>query len=173
MEAITDIENDLPFKILGFDSDNGNEFINWHLYKYLAKRKNPVSYTRSRPYKKNDNAHIEQKNWTIVRQYMGYNRIESHKAVQKMNKLYRNEFTMFLNYFIPSVKLISKNRIGSKIIKKHDIAKTPYHRIMESKFIDNKTKGIQKRIKESLNPFDLEQKIKNQIKEIHDLSVLN
>ena len=115
LEAIADIENDLAFKILGFDSDNGSEFINYHLKRYLTKRKNPIDYTRSRPFKKNDNAHIEQKNWTIVRQYMGYDRIETRKAVEKMNRLYRNEFSMFLNFFIPSVKLISKNRIGSKV----------------------------------------------------------
>jgi hypothetical protein len=101
----------------------------------LRKRKNPVDYTRSRPYKKNDNAHIEQKNLTIVRQYMGYDRIETHKTVKKMNRLYRNDFSMFLNYFIPSVKQISKVRIASKLIKKYDEAKTPYQRIQESKFI--------------------------------------
>ncbi len=173
LEALADIENDLPFKILGFDSDNGNEFINWHLYKYLTKRKRPVSYTRSRPYKKNDNAHIEQKNWTIVRQYMGYNRIETHKAVEIMNKLYRNELTMFLNYFIPSVKLISKNRVGSKQIRKHDEAKTPYQRMKDSKFIKNETKHKHKQIKASLNPFALNKRIQEQIREIQNLSVYN
>ena len=171
LEAIKDIENDLPFKIRGFDSDNGQEFINWHLYKYLKMRKEPVCYTRSRPYKKNDNAHIEQKNWTIVRQYMGYQRIETQKIVKKMNKLYSNEFTLFLNYFIPSVRLISKKRIGSKIIKKHDTAKTPYDRIKESKYIDKEKKEILTRIKSRLNPFILEKSIKLQIKEIQNLSI--
>jgi hypothetical protein len=173
LEAIADIESDLPFKILGFDSDNGSEFINWHLYKYLTKRKRPVSYTRSRPYKKNDNAHIEQKNWTIVRQYMGYDRIETHKAVEKMNKLYRNELTMFLNYFIPSVKLISKNRVGSKQIRKHDKAKTPYQRMQDSKFIKKETKQILKQIKARLNPFELNKRIQDKIREIQNLSVYN
>lgn len=171
LEAIADIESDLPFKILGFDSDNGNEFINRHLLKYLTKRKNPVSFTRSRPYKKNDNAHIEQKNWTIVRQYMGYNRIETHEAIKLMNKLYRNEFSMFLNYFIPSVKLISKNRKGSKQIRRHDKAKTPYQRTQESKFVDSKIKERLKKTKARLNPFDLEKRIQHQIKEIQNLSV--
>jgi len=171
LEAISDIENDLPFKILGFDSDNGNEFMNWHLYRYLTKRKNPINYTRSRPYEKNDNSHIEQKNWTIVRQYLGYQRIDTLKAVKKMNQLYSNEFSMFLNYYIPSVKLIRKDRIGSKITKKHDMAKTPEQRVQESKHVDEKTKMILRRIKSRLNPFELDRKIKLQIKEILDLSV--
>lgn len=129
MKAIENIERELPFKILGFDSDNGNEFINWHLYKYLRRRKKPVSYTRSRAYKKNDNAHIEQKNWTLIRQFLGYQRIESLEAVEMMITLYRNKFTMFQNNFIPSIKLIQKNRVGAKIVKLHDVAKTPYQRV--------------------------------------------
>jgi len=76
LEALKDIEQKLPFLILGFDCDNGSEFLNWHLHKYFTKRKNPVSYTRSRPYHKNDIAHVEEKNWTIARQYIGYQRLE-------------------------------------------------------------------------------------------------
>lgn len=171
LEAIENIERGLPFKILGFDSDNGNEFINWHLYRYLRRRKNPVSYTRSRAYKKNDNAHIEQKNWTLIRQFLGYQRIESPEAVEKMNRLYRNEFTMFQNNFIPSVKLLQKNRVGSKIVKQHDAAKTPYQRVQESEHIDKKTKQILKLMKAGMNPFKLNKRIHEQIRDILSFSV--
>ena len=171
LEAIENIERGLPFKILGFDSDNGNEFINWHLYRYLRRRKNPVSYTRSRTYKKNDNAHIEQKNWTLIRQFLGYQRIESPEAVEKMNRLYRNEFTMFQNNFIPSVKLLQKNRVGSKIVKQHDAAKTPYQRVQESEHIDKKTKQILKLMKAGMNPFKLNKRIHEQIRDILSFSV--
>jgi hypothetical protein len=111
--------------------------------------------------------------WTIVRQNMGYDRIETHKAVEKMNKLYRNELTMFLNYFIPSVKLISKTRVGSKQISKHDKAKTPYQRVQYSKFIKKETKQILKQTKARLNPFELNKRIQSQIREIQNLSVYN
>ena len=130
MIAMRDIENKLPFKILGFDSDNGSEFLNWRLLKYFKQRVQPVRFSRSRAYKKNDNAHIEEKNWTIVRQYLGYERLDKPELVEMMNDLYRKEFYYFVNFFLPSVKLISKKRIGSKIIKIHSSPKTPYQRLL-------------------------------------------
>ena len=122
-------------------------------------------------YKKNDNAHIEQKNWTLIRQFLGYQRIESPEAVEKMNRLYRNEFTMFQNNFIPSVKLIQKNRIGSKIVKQYDVAKTPYQRVQESEHIDNKTKQTLRIMKAGMNPFKLNKRIHEQIRDILSFSV--
>lgn len=95
-EAIRSIEESLSFKILGFDSDNGGEFLNWHLMSYFTKRKRPVEYTRSRSYQKNDNAHIEGKNWTHIRQYLGYMRFDNPKLVTFMNDLYENEWSYFL-----------------------------------------------------------------------------
>jgi len=103
-------------------------------------RKNPFNYTRSRPYHKNDNAHVEEKNWTIVRQYIGYQRLEKPHLAQQLNELYSSEWRLFMNLFVPSTKLIAKLRVGSKIIKKHDPPKTPFHRILESPFIPENTK---------------------------------
>ena len=101
------IEQALPFKLLGIDSDNGSEFINYHLKTFCDDNK--IQFTRGRPYKKDDNAHIEQKNWTHVRKILGYLRYDSHQAVEAINELYRNELRIFQNLFLPSMKLIDEN----------------------------------------------------------------
>ncbi len=132
LEQIKDIEKSLPFPLLGFDSDNGSEFLNYHLFRHFSKRSQPVRFTRSRAYHKDDNAHIEQKNWTHVRQWLGYERLDQPQIVPLLNNLYRREWRLFHNFFCPSVKLIAKERIGSKTIKQHDKPKTPYQRIMQS-----------------------------------------
>lgn len=101
LEEIKDIEQRLPFPILGFDSDNGDEFLNWHLFRYFTEHEqNPVIFTRSRPYHSDDNAHVEQKNWTHVRQLFGYWRIENQAVIELMNDLYRNECSLLRNYFL-------------------------------------------------------------------------
>lgn len=166
VEAIRDIESRIPFPILGFDSDNGSEFLNWHLIKYFKQRKNPVQYTRSRAYKKNDNAHIEEKNWTHVRRYLGYDRFDNPEIVHKLNEFYSNTFYYFVNFFLPSVKLINKQRIGSKIIKKHDLPKTPYQRILESEYVSVLNKQKLKATLKTLNPYKLEEQIRLEIKGI-------
>lgn len=155
MEQIKDIENYLPFPLLGFDSDNGNEFLNYHLMKYCHNRPRPVQFTRSRAYHKNDNAHVEQKNWTHVRQWLGYDRFDNPDVVPLLNDLFKNEWRLFHNFFCPSVKLIEKERIGSKTIKKHDSPKTPYQRVMASPHIAIKTKQQITTLFNSLNPFKL------------------
>jgi hypothetical protein len=160
-QAIIDIQSSLPFKILGFDSDNGNEFLNNFLFSYLTKRK--IQFTRSREYQKNDNAHIEQKNWTHIRQYLGYHRFDNPKILPLMNQLYANQWSLFFNFFLPSVKLIEKTRDGSRIIKKHDLPKTPFHRILESQHINTATKRRLRKHYKSLNPFLLHKSIKEQI----------
>ena len=132
MVQIKDIEKSLPFPLLGFDSDNGSEFLNYHLLKHFTQRKRPVQFTRSRAYHKDDNSHIEQKNRTHVRQWLGYQRFDDPKIVPLMNKLYKREWRLFHNFFCPSVKLISKERIASKTLKHYDDPKTPYQRFMES-----------------------------------------
>ena len=170
LKQLQDIESCLPFPILGFDCDNGGEFLNWHLVRHFQLRKNPVQFTRSRAYKKNDNAHIEQKNWTHVRQWLGYRRFGNPVIVALLNDLYRNEWRLFLNFFLPSMKLEEKKRIGSKIIKIHDDPKTPYQRILDSKFIQKRFKQLLKEQFKTLNPFKLRKTINDKIAKIHHLA---
>ena len=131
----------------------------------------PVSYTRSRAYRKNDNSHIEEKNWTIVRQYIGYDRLDKIEMVDLLNSLYKNELNYFLNFFISSSKLISKQRIGSKIKKIHQTPKTPYEKLWDSEYTDEKTKMKLYKISKLLNPFKLQRSIKNKINAVLRLSV--
>ncbi len=166
LAQIKDVEEMLPFPLLGFDSDNGSEFLNYHLFRHFTERKKPVNFTRSRAYHKNDNAHIEQKNWTHIRQWLGYQRLDNPKVVPRMNNLYRNEWRLYHNFFLPSVKLIEKERIGSKTIKKHDSPKTPYQRMMKSEYIPQTTKDALTKQLESLNPFELKNIIKMKLKKI-------
>jgi hypothetical protein len=166
-EALKNIKLALPFKILGFDSDNGTEFMNYYLIKFF--KNNHIEFTRSREYHKNDNAHIEQKNWTHIRQYLGYHRFDNPDAVPLLNNLYSNHWSLFFNFFVPSVKLISKERIGSKTIKKYDQPKTPFQRLLESEMIRPKNKKILSALFNSLNPFILQQSIKEQIFNILNL----
>ncbi len=166
LKALKDIELSLPFRIKGFDCDNGSEFLNWHLLKYFTHRKNPVKFTRSRPYKKNDNAHVEEKNWTLVRQYIGYQRMAQPHLADELNALYTSEWRMMMNYFIPSTKLLEKRREGEKIIKRYDVPKTPYQRVMEHSMIVPKTKRKLKQIFESLNPFVLQRAVEKKIKHL-------
>ncbi|MEW6194595.1 MAG: integrase [Bacteroidota bacterium] len=164
--ALKSVESSLPFKILGFDSDNGNEFLNRHLIKYFTHRRQPVQYTRSREYQKNDNAHIEQKNWTLIRQYLGYHRFDNPNILPLLNNLYCNEWPLFFNFFVPSVKLIDKLRDGSKIIKKYSPPKTPFQRLLDSKKIKPIVKKQLTAVCYSLNPFLLQNSIKEQIANI-------
>lgn len=171
LEQIKDVEHSLPFPLRGFDSDNGGEFLNHHLLRHFTdnpKRKVPIQFTRSRAYKKDDNAHIEQKNYTHVRQLLGYRRFDNPKIVDLLNDLYKNEWRLYHNFFLPSVKLIEKERIRSKIIKKHDKPKTPYQRVLEADPMDvsNHTKHKLTQLFESLNPFELKKIIDKKIEKI-------
>lgn len=170
LDQLKDIEASLPFELLGFDSDNGHEFLNQDVLKYFHDRKRVVQFTRSRAYKKDDNAHIEQKNWTHVRQWLGYRRFEDPKIVELLNNLYKNEWRLYHNFFLPSVKLIEKRRVGSKIFKIHSPALTPYQRVFNSKHIKNEVKLALKRQMEPLNPFRLKTIINEKIKAIHHLA---
>ena len=120
-----DIEKSLPFPLLSFDSDNGSEFLNHHLLKHFTQRKHPIQFTHSRAYHKDDNTHVEQKNWTQVRKWLGYQRLDNPEVIPLLNHLYRQEWRLFHNFFYPLTKLLSKERIGSKTIKHHDHPKTP------------------------------------------------
>jgi hypothetical protein len=166
LEQIKQIEKALPFPLLGFDCDNGGEFLNYHLLRHFAQRKRPVKFTRSRAYHKDDNAHVEQKNWTHVRQWIGYQRLDDPKVVPLLNDLYRHQWRLFHNFFCPSVKLLSKERIGSKTIKHHDRPKTPCQRILESPHIPlNIKQGLSKQL-EKLNPFVLRETMEKKLKKI-------
>jgi hypothetical protein len=166
LEQITDVEASLPFLLLGFDCDNGSEFLNYHLLRHFTERTQPVSFTRSRAYHKDDNAHIEQKNWTHVRQWLGYERFDDSRLVALLNDLYRNEWRLFHNFFCPSVKLIAKQRVGSKTIKRHDVPRTPYQRIMLSNHVQESTKQSLAKTLETLNPFVLRQAMEKKLKMI-------
>ena len=165
-EAIKSIRKSLPFKILGFDCDNGSELLNYMLLEYFTGQKNPVQYTRSREYRKNDNAHIEEKNWTHVRQFIGYQRFDKPETVEMLNDLYLNEWRFYLNFFIPAFKLIEKRRDGAKIIKRFSSPLTPYQRLLASGQISQTKKKQLTKIFDSLDPFTLENKMKNKIKNI-------
>jgi len=165
-EAIKSIEESIPFKLKGFDSDNGGEFINWHLYDYFIKRKRPVNYTRSRAYQKNDNAHIEGKNWTHIRQYFGYMRFDKPEIVDMMNDLFQHQWSYFHNFFLPSMKLYSKERVNGKVIKKHLAPKTPLQRLLESNTLTKKKESELKKKFENQNPFELQKELERKIKEI-------
>jgi hypothetical protein len=166
IHAITCVEQMLPFPVRGFDCDNGSEFINWPLLKYFTQRPRPVQYTRSREYRKNDNAHIEGKNWTIVRQYLGYDRFEDPAIVSLLNDLYTTQWRFLLNFFMPSMKLIDKQRIKSRIIKRYDAPQTPLQRVLASTHVATHTKRELRLLVEQLNPFDLQRKVSTKIKRI-------
>jgi hypothetical protein len=124
------IEAELPFALLGFDSDNGGEFINHHLWRYFCGRAAPVQFTRSREYRKNDNAHVEEKNWTKVRQLLGYQRYDQPELVEMVNALYRGEWRLLQNFFVPVMKLQEKRRCGAKVHKRYALPQTPAQRLL-------------------------------------------
>ncbi len=146
-----------PFLWQEIHSDNGIEFINAHLFKYSQTEK--IGFSRSRPYKKNDNCLIEQKNWTHVKKFVGYSRYDTEAELKILNNLYRNELRLYKNFFQPVIKLISKERIGGKIHRKYDNSKTPYQKIMESEDILENKKQELKKIYQSLNPAELKRTI--------------
>jgi hypothetical protein len=166
LKQLRDIEQSLPFELLGFDCDNGSEFLNHHLMRHFLNRPKPVHFTRSRPYRKDDNAHIEQKNWTHVRQWIGYDRLDKPTTVALLNQLYRQEWRLFHNFFCPSVKLLAKQQLGSKTIKHHDRPKTPYQRLIQSPYIPQNTKDQLASLFHSLNPFLLRKAMEAKLKKI-------
>ena len=166
---IKSIESTLPFPLRGFDCDNGSEFLNQHLLRYFTEHKNKPSFTRSRPYKKNDNAHVEQKNWTHVRRLLGYDRIDDQRLVAQINDLYSNEFSLLQNHFNPNFKLLEKTKIGSKYQKKYDCPATPYERLLNSVHVDEQTKQAMIERHKTLNPFHLQELIQLKLKRIFQL----
>jgi len=165
VSALGEMACAFPFKIKGLDSDNGSEFINWHVYRYC--KKNKIQPFRGRPYKKDDNAHIEQKNWTHVRKLMGWDRYDTREAAAAMNDLYGNELHLFMNLFMPSMKLMSKKRIGSKLTRVYEKPKTPFERVLESKQGDPEKMQALKRLKDQLDPFSLARTIEEKLERIY------
>lgn len=175
IEQIEDVESVLPFKLRGFDCDNGSEFLNYHLLaKFTNRPKNKqVAFTRSRPYKKNDNAHVEQKNWTHVRQLFGYHRFDKPLLVELINDLYRQEWSLYQNHFIPTTKCIEKVKVTSKYKKRFDKAQTPYQRVLACAEVPaSKTKAL-KALHKTLNPFELKRQIEKKLKVIFQHAGIN
>jgi hypothetical protein len=165
-EALQDLRQRLPFTVLGLDSDNGSEFINHHLRAYCNEQQ--ITFTRSRPYQKNDNCYVEEKNWSIVRRYVGYARYDTPAARDLLNNLYR-VLRDYTNFFLPSMKLKEKIRDGAKVRKRYDAAKTPYQRILDSNTIPKAVKERLRRRYEQLNPAALHRQIRNLQKQLDKL----
>lgn len=164
LTQINAIERQLPFLLQGFDCDNGSEFLNHHLVRYFSERS--VQFTRSRPYRKNDNAHVEQKNWTHVRHLFGYDRFDDPRLVPMMNALYANEWSLLQNYFCPNLKLKTKIKILSRYKKQYHLPQTPYQRLLQSEDISDERKHVLQETYLSLNLFILKEIIQQKLKDI-------
>ena len=166
--AIEDIRKNLPFALVGVDSDNGSEFVNYHLLRYCKAHE--IQLTRGRPYKKDDNAHIEQKNWTHVRKLLGYVRYDTKAAHNAINDLYTGDLRLLQNLFLPSVKLLKKERVGSKVRRLYDKARTPLDRVIECATATKIMVEQLKALRERLDPFALSASVDHQIERIHELA---
>ncbi len=155
-EALADIERDLPFPLLGIDCDNGSEFINVELFDWCTER--GITFTRSRPYRKNDSCFVEQKNWPVVRQQVGYLRYDTPQELECLRELY-SYLRCYINFFQPQMKLTSKARRGAMVTKRYDTARTPYRRVMESPEIPQEAKDALRKTYRSLNPVQLKRAI--------------
>ncbi len=166
-EGLDEAKHRLPFPLCGIDPDNGSEFMNWQLFHYCERES--IAFTRGRPYHKNDNAHIEQKNWTHVRKVFGYTRYETDAEMAVMNDVYRHELRLYKNFFQPTMKLIEKRRIGKhheRIKRIYDIPKTPYQRVRDCPDVPAENKKKLQQIYATLNPAELRRTI---IKKLADL----
>jgi hypothetical protein len=170
VERVRQIEEGLPFDLVGFDSDNGSEFITRVLLRFLRRRRVPVEFTRSRPYRKNDNAHVEQRQWTHVRQLLGYDRFEDKRLVARINDLYANEWRLMQNFFMASMQLVSKSRQGGRLARHHSAPLTPYERLMRSDKISKEAKEQLRREYESLDPFALREALERKLQGIFRLA---
>jgi hypothetical protein len=166
LAALQDMEAHLPFALLGLDSDNGGEFLNYHVMSWLQKRARPVFMTRSRPYKKDDNAHVEQKNWTHIRQWFGYERHDNPEVVELINELVKGPYGQLLNYFHASLKLEGKERKEGRVRRIYGQAQTPLARVLASVQVSAGTKMRLRAEKRLLNPFALKQEVAKGLKKI-------
>jgi len=153
-QAIADIEAQLPFPILGFHVDNGGEFLNHHLWRYFHNRQPPVQFTRTRPDHKDENAYVEQKNWTHVRQLLGYQRIDNPDLLQTINRLYE-AWNLWRNLFCPNLKLLSKEKVGSRYIRRYAAPRTPAQRLIDSSALNEAVKTHLTEKLTNVNPINL------------------
>lgn len=158
----------LPFALRGLDSDNGSEFINWTLYDYCQAH--AIQFTRGRPYKKDDNAHVEQKNRTHVRNLLGYVRYDSPAALAAINALDRHELRLFQNLFLPSVKLVTKRRVGSRLRRRYDAPQTPLERVQATPPHDRAKVAALLALRQRLDPFVLAQTIDQKLERLYALA---
>jgi len=165
--ALNLMKDQLPFRLRGIDSDNGSEFINTHLYRYCHNRR--IQFTRGRPYKKDDNAHIEQKNWTHVRKLVGYVRYDSPAALEALNAVYE-DLRLLQNLWLPSVKLVKKMRVGSRLRRQYDAAQTPFARVRACPEADPVQVAALTRLSETLDPFALAARIDQPIGRLYALA---
>jgi hypothetical protein len=169
-KTLEEIELTLPMLMTHLFFDNGIEYINHALVRTFAERKDkPVAVARGRAGKSNDQCHIEQKNNVFVRQLFGYDRVESLEIIELMNDLYKNEWSLLFNYFYPQMKLVYKDRIGSKCHRKYDEAKTPFCRLMESKQLSLEQEKKLSETKAKLNPVELQQTVQKKLSRIANL----
>ena len=175
VDAIRDIEKGLPFRLKSLHFDSGSEFMNYAVVSFCRGygpsfgREKPIEVLRSRPYRKNDNCYVEQKNLTHVREFIGYDRIESADATRLLNELYREAWCPLLNFFMPTFKLIRKERVGSKIKKTYETPKTPYDRLLESEAISPERKAELKARYATLDPFELKERAERMLQELFGL----
>jgi hypothetical protein len=155
-KALTDIRKALPFQLLGIDSDNGSEFINHELYRYCIQEQ--ITFTRARPTRKNDSCFVEEKNYSVVRRNVGYRRYDTAQEQEALNELY-GYLRLYTNYFLPTMKLVSKERIGSQVKKIYDKPTTPYKRVLASPDVNKSDKNRIRKIYGTLNPAQLKRNI--------------
>ena len=167
LAQVKDLEQGLVFELQGFDVDNGSEFLTFHLWRYLLDRPRPVPMTRSRAYRKNDQAHVEQKNWTHVRQLLGYQRLEQPELIPLINDLYRT-WGLFHNFFCPTLKRHSKVRQGSKTLRKYSAPQTPFQRLLDAAQLTPEQKDRLRAQHLQLNPLQLKDQIEQKLKRVFD-----
>ena len=159
------LEKVVPYVMKDFHTDNGTEFLNWALHKHLTKRDVQMPWTRSRAYRKNDNAHCEQKNWTHVRQFFGHDRFEHPELVALMNDLYAQEWSLFTNHFKPMFKLLKREKKDGKTKRIYEkTPKTPYQRLMECPNIPKAKKAELRAQHAKLDPFELKKNVEIKLK---------
>jgi hypothetical protein len=166
-EALEHLRLALPFRLRGIDSDNGSEFINQHLLGYCARRE--IQFTRGRPYKKDDNAHVEQKNWTHVRKVLGYVRYDSPAALDAINALYE-DLRLLQNLFLPSVTLLEKRRVGARLQRRYDAPRTPLERVAACAEVARETVRALQQLRDRLDPFLLAQRIDHGLTGVYRLA---
>jgi len=165
--AVHRVRQRLPFSLLGLDSDNGSEFINHHLYTYCQRER--ITFTRSRSYKKNDSCHVEQKNWSVVRRLVGYDRYSSRAALETLNRIY-DLLRLYINSFQPTMKLLAKTRHGAKVHKVYDTARTPYQRLVEAGVLTEAKRQEMAAVYHGLNPVSLLKQINENLEHLWKLA---